>query len=89
MVILIHCDFCGRDWERYLHEDMTGIHANRCPHCGSASIDPETWKEIVSCARQADEVNTMLYRDHEEKHNTLFTVSYEADHLFNKPYVKY
>lgn len=83
MYLKIYCDYCRQTWEAYPRDDLTRSKANRCPHCGAAKIDPETWEEVVSVLMRTKRVNEKLAADHVNKNNALFAVSFIADHLFN------
>lgn len=85
MYLKIYCDYCHQTWEAYPRDDLTRSKANRCPHCGAAKIDPETWEEIVGVLMRTKRVNEKLAADHVNKHNALFAVSFVADHLFSCP----
>ena len=66
MYLKIYCDYCHQTWEAYPRDDLTRSKANRCPHCGAAKIDPETWEEIVGVLMRTKRVNEKLAADAEK-----------------------
>lgn len=84
MFMRVHCDYCNQDYDVYERDSLTGKTVCQCPHCGS-KIDRDIWlSTIVPAFKMSQVANTVLYRDHAENHKSLFTVSFIADHIFEK-----
>lgn len=78
----IHCNGCGSDWVVYHRDNWKNWRSRTCPVCGK-SVDPGTWERFVLPAfGSLEDANIELYKDHNQGHGTLFTVSYIPEVLF-------
>ena len=57
MIMRFHCSYCGQDWERYTHDDLSGIHVNRCPHCSAGETSDEAFEKAPEDHNKINEID--------------------------------